>query len=176
MLANEQMNRLGRKRKFGPREPNGRLKRLLAADRDKYVGIAEMITVLSQPHRRGDNLQECESPLGRMCLRHKLRREIYDSGIEYGGLVRQFYAAKGIPQPTSDGGSGSGAGVSEEKAIKLKEELERLEKPLKRQSIYGFSALRMLTVHEAEIDPLLEPHAIEILFSLAQLLKKLGRR
>ena len=168
------MARIGRKRKLGPREPTGRLKRLLAADRDRNITVDQLI-VLSQPHRLGDNEQLLESPLGRLVMRNKLRREMYDSGIEYGGLVREFYAAKGIPQPTSDGG-GSGRGVSEEKAQKLKEELHRLEGPLKRLSIFGFSALRSLTVHEREIHSLLEPSAISTLYLLAQLLRKLGSR
>ena len=167
--------RAGRKRKLGHREPNGRLKRILEADRDKRVQIAEMVTVLSQPHRQGDTHQYQESPLGRLVRRNGLRTELYDAGIEYGGLVRQFYAAKGIPQPSSDGG-GSGKGVSPEKALRLKEELERLERPMKRESIWGFSALRKLTVHEQEIMAVLEPDAIRVLYLLAQMLRKLGRR
>jgi len=130
---------------------------------------------MMQPHRRGDNRRELESPLGRFCLRNKLREELYDTGIEYGGIVRQFYAAKGIPQPSSDGG-GSGHGVSPEKAVKLKEELERLEKPMKRASVLGFSALRKLTVHEEEIPPPAEPETVSVLYLLAQMLRKLGRR
>jgi len=169
------MTRAGRKRKFGPREPNGRLSRMLAAERERRLIAGETITVMMQPHRRGDNRRELESPLGRFVLRNKLRDELYDTGIEYGGLVRQFYAAKGIPQPSSDGG-GSGRGVSPEKAIKLKEELDRLEKPLKRTSPVGFSALRKLTVHEQEIDPPVEPETVSVLYLLAQMLRKLGRR
>jgi len=167
--------RQGRKRKFGHREPNGRLQRMLEADRDRRLRAGETFTVMMQPHRRGDTGRECESPLGRFCLRNKLRSELYDTGIEYGGLVRQFFAAKGIPQPSSDGG-GSGRGVSPEKAIKLKEELERLEKPIKRSNPLGFSAVRDLTVHEREISPPAEPETVSVLYYLAQMLRKLGRR
>ena len=169
------MARVGRKRKFGPREPNGRLQRMIDVDRERRILAGETITVLLQPHRRGEISQLAESPLGRFCLRHKLRQELYDTGIEYGGIVRQFYAAKGIPQPSSDGG-GSGRGVSPEKAIKLKEELERLEKPLKRSSPIGFGALRKLAVHEEEIAPPVEPETVSVLYLLAQMLRKLGRR
>jgi len=167
--------RPGRKRKFGHREPNGRLQRIVAAERDQRLRAGETFTVMMQPHRRGDNSQLSESPLGRFCLRNKLRSELYDTGIEYGGLVRQFFAAKGIPQPSSDGG-GSGRGVSPEKAIKLKEELERLEKPIKRSNPLGFSAVRTLTVHEQEIPPPVEPETVSVLYYLAQMLRKLGRR
>jgi len=167
--------RYGRKRKIGPREPNGRIRRIQDAELAKRIEISEQITVLSQRHRRGDTRQECESPLGRFVLRHGLHRALYDSGLEYGGLVRQFYAAKGIPQPSSDG-SGSGNGVSPEKAMRLKEELDRLEPPLKRKSIWGFNALRTLAVHEQEIISVIEPHAINVLYLLAQMLRKLGRR
>jgi hypothetical protein len=167
------MGRAGRKRKFGPREQNGRLKRILAAHRDR--DIAEMVTVLSQPHRRGDTEQKLESPLGRLVLRNKLGSELYDAGVEYGGLVRHFHAAKGVPSIISEG-SGSGAGVSPEKAKKLGDELERIEPPLKKLSYTGYSAVRMLCVHEREIPPSSEYWAVEVLFLLAQLLKKLGSR
>lgn len=169
------MSRVGRKRKFGHREPNGRLSRMLEAERDRRLMAGETMTVMMQPHRRGDNRRELESPLGRFVLRNKLREELYDTGIEYGGIVRQFYAAKGIPQPSSDGG-GSGRGVSPEKALKLKEELDRLERPMKRSSPVGFGALRTLTVHEQEIAIPDEPETVSVLYLLAQMLRKLGRR
>ena len=169
------MGRAGRRRKLGPREPNGRLKRILAADRDRNVGIAEMVTVLSQPHRRGDTSQLVESPLGRFTLRHRLDRPYYDAGIEYGAMVRHFHAAKGVPSIISEG-SGSGAGVSPEKAKQLSDELQRIEPPLKKLSYTGFSALRMLCVHEREIPSGSEYWAVETLFLLAHLLKKLGSR
>lgn len=169
------MTRPGRKRKVGHREPNGRLQRMLDVDRERRLLAGETITVLMQPHRRGDTDPRRESPLGRFCLRNKLGREMYDTGIEYGGLVRQFFAAKGIPQPSSDGG-GTGRGVSPEKAVKLKEELERLEKPIKRSNPVGFSAVRKLTVHEQEIPPPAEPETVSVLYYLAQMLRKLGRR
>jgi len=173
------MARPGRKRKAGPREPNGRLKRIHDAARDTL--IVEKLAVLRQPHRLGNILQECESPLGRFVLRNCLDKDgkpiraIYDAGIEYGGMVRHFYAAKGIPAIVSEG-TGSGAGVSPEKAKKLGEELARIEPPLKSLSRPGFSAVRMLCVHEREILPGAEYWAIEVLFLLAQLLRKLGNR
>jgi hypothetical protein len=169
------MTRVGRKRKYGHREANGRLARMLAEERDRRIMSGETVTVLMQPHRRGDTSEKCESPLGRFVLRNKLREELYTTGIEYGGLVRQFYAAKGIPQPSSDGG-GSGRGVSPEKAMKLKEELDRLEPPLKRSSPVGFGGLRQLTVHEQEIPLPVEPETVSVLYLLAQMLRKLGRR
>jgi hypothetical protein len=92
-----------------PREPNGRLRRIAAVERD--LKMVEKLTVLAQPHRRGDLDQLVESTLRRLVIRHKLRREYFDAGIEYGGLVRHFYHAKGIQLDFSEGRSGSGLGV-----------------------------------------------------------------
>jgi hypothetical protein len=65
--------------------------------------MIEKLTVLKQPHRLGDTDQRLESPLGRFVVRNKLRPELYDAGIEYGGLVRHFYHAKGVQIDFSEG-------------------------------------------------------------------------
>jgi hypothetical protein len=143
----------------------------------------EKLTVLAQPHRRGEREdQKQESPLGRFVMRHRLRTELYDAGIEYAGMVRCYYAAKlpagamrGIPQLPGDD-RGSGNGVSPEKAIWLEKELRQLEGPLKSLSRRGFSALRMLAVHEREIMVSSERMAAEVLYLLAVMLKRVGGR
>lgn len=171
----------GRKRKPGHREPNGRIRRMDDRARDAFN--VEKLTVLSQPHRRGEREdQKQASPLGRFVIRHKLREELYDAGNEYGGMVRCFYAAKlpagairGIPQLPGDD-RGSGNGVSPEKAAWLEKELHRLEAPLKTLSRRGFSALRMLAVHEREIMAGSERMAAEVLYMLAVMLKRVGGR
>jgi len=171
----------GRKRKPGHREPNGRIRRMDDHARDAFN--VEKLTVLSQPHRRGElEDPKQESPLGRFVMRHKLRQELYDAGNEYAGMVRCFYAAKlpagamtGIPQLPGDD-RGSGNGVSPEKAVWLENELHRLEGPLKALSRRGFSALRMLAVHEREIMASSERMAAEVLYQLALALKRVGGR
>lgn len=144
--------------------------------------MLEKLYVLRQPHRRGELDQRIESPLGRLTLRHKLDRAYFDAGQEYAGMVRCFYAAKmpsgamaGIPQLPGDDRTGSGDGVSQGKAIWLEKELRRLETPLKSLSRRGFSALRMLAVHEREVSGAVESQAIIVLMELGRLLRKTGR-
>ena len=115
-------------------------------------------------------------------MRHKLDRAYFDAGVEYAGMVRCFYAAKmpsgamcGIPQLPGDDRVNSGNGVSQEKAVWLEKELKRLETPLKSLSRRGFSALRMLAVHDREIALEAEKVAIVVLTELGRLLRKTGR-
>jgi len=175
------MGRPGRKRKVGAREASGRLQRLLAADRDRNITIDQLV-VLAQPHRHGDTDQFCESPLGRFVLQNCLdknkepRREIYDAGREYGDLVRHYHAAKIETRPIISNGSGSGRGVSPDKARRLAREVRRLERPLRKLSMPGFLAVRRLAVYEYEISVSYAASAKVILYFLAILLKKLGRR
>jgi hypothetical protein len=171
------MSRCGRKKKNGLREPNGRLRRMEAAERRATMG--ERGVVLSQPQRRcageRDALdQKLESPLGRFVIRHKLHGELYDSGVEYG--TSHFYAAKGIAIDVHEGRGGSGHGVDPAKAKWLERDLDRLNKPLRELSPIGFSAMQLLAVHEREAPPGSETEAIGVLFGLARLLKKLGRQ
>lgn len=64
-----------------------------------------MITVLSQPHRRGNRSQLAECPLGQFCLTHGLDRALYDAAEAYGQLRRQWSAFAGAPMPDRLGGS-----------------------------------------------------------------------
>jgi hypothetical protein len=173
--------RCGRKRQTGARELNGRLRRASVTERDPEM--LETLFVLRQPHRRGEIDQRIESPLGRLVLRHKLPRELYDAATEYAGMVRCFYAAKmpagatmGIPQLPGDDRHGLGAGVSQEKAVWLEKELRRLEVPLRRLDPVGFSALKTLCVHERDIAPEAEMATVVVLRELGLLLRKTGRR
>jgi hypothetical protein len=135
----------------------------------------EKLVVLGQPHRHGDLDQKTESPLGRFAIRHKLRQELYDAGIEYGTLVRRFYAAKlGTPAIVVTYG-GSGKDISSGTAKWLAKEIERLDKPLRQISASGLRAVRMLAVHELEISDRCERPAVNVLYELALLLRKLGR-
>jgi hypothetical protein len=170
--------RCGRKRKNGVRTANGDLKRPTVDERAQAQQMAENIeklTVLAQPHRRGDLSQLTESPLGRLVLHGGLRRELYDAGIEYGGMVRRFYAAAGIPQPVSDGHPTTGAGVDPKVAIELRKALDSLERSMRRVSLAGFSAVRTLAVHERECPAYLAEQAAAVLYEVAVYMRKLGR-
>jgi hypothetical protein len=95
--------RRGRPRKQGTRQPSGRLRQPTAAEREAASRArlnAEKCLVLAQPHRRqfGDD-QLAESPLGRFVLRHKLRRELHDAGLDYARLRRHVRADICAPVP-----------------------------------------------------------------------------
>jgi hypothetical protein len=58
----------GRKRKAGPREPNGRVQRPTATERESNIkGV-----VLGQPHRQGSDDIWRETPIGRLLLSGKV--------------------------------------------------------------------------------------------------------
>lgn len=155
--------------------PNGRLKRLKAAD--GAAGLIEKRQVLDQMHRKGSTDQRCESPLGRFTIQHCLRPEVYDAAIEYRHLARSFLSAKvesriGIVEAYI----GNGCGPSDAKARWLAEETNRIEGPLKKFDAIGFSGLRSLAVYERDCLPESEKATARTLYILARMLKKLGSR
>jgi hypothetical protein len=165
----------GRRRKSGLREANGRLKRISAAE--KRAGTVEKMTVLCQPHRRnlnGDGLSQlAESPLGRLILKHGLRHELFDSGVEYGNVARFYLSAKARRVDINDG-PGKGGEISSAKAALLEKELFRLERDLQKHP--GFGALRMLCIFERSIPTEAEQSVIGPLYALGRLLGHLGTR
>lgn len=94
------------------RYPSGRLKKPRTlekiAEAERAVAEANMLTVLKQPHRRGNRSQLAENPLGRFCLEHRLDRALYDAGDAYGTLRRKWAAMAGAPLPDRLGGNGGG--------------------------------------------------------------------
>lgn len=92
------------------RYPSGRLKKPRTlekiAEAERAVAEANMITVLKQPHRRGNRSQLAENPMGRFCLDHKLDQALYDAADAYGTLRRKWAAHAGAPLPDRMGGSG----------------------------------------------------------------------
>jgi hypothetical protein len=149
------------------------LRRYSLSERDPEM--VEKAQVLAQPHRRGHGTDQlAESPIGRLVLKHKLRREYYDAALELGVLVRHFFAARLETKPIISLGFGSGRGVSPEKAKWLAAELDRIEMALHGLNPLGYSALKTLAVHECEIAPQAEPAAIVVLLELGRLLRKVG--
>ncbi len=94
------------------RYPNGRLKKPRTlekiAEAERAVAEANMLTVLKQPHRRGNRSQLAENPLGRFCLEHRLDQALYDAADAYGTLRRKWQAQAGAPMPDRLGGNGTG--------------------------------------------------------------------
>jgi len=106
------------------RLPNGRLSRAKRAvdqqndDNAKQSDEVQSI-VLAQPHRRGNPDQLCESPLGRFILKYALKRELYDAGMMY-HKARLQWVGGAWHGPSDEKHPGSGYGLSEELAIKIR--------------------------------------------------------
>jgi hypothetical protein len=127
-------------------------------------------------HRRGDTEQKLESPLGRFVLQRHLRTEFYDAGLEYGSLVRHYYRSIGVRLEINEGHPSTGAGVSAATTKWLAKEVERIEEPLKKFNHAGFDGMRKLCVFETDVSPGTEWSTGKVLYRLALMLRKLGRR
>ena len=145
----------GRKRKSGLREPNGRLQRpttlealnaLAAGERRKQQAV-----VLRQPHRRGEDSPLAESPLGRLCLRNKLKRELYEAGMNYGSIVACWRGAKGIPMTTDcGGGSATADGPTDLVVQRWQRQMLEIERAVMRHGTEALLVMRTLVLDEAE--------------------------
>lgn len=131
------MSRVGRPRKAGPRTKSGALRKptlqqIKEAEAKEYR--ENMQTVANQPHRRNapDPLdRRLSSALGRFCIAHGLRSELFDAGEEWGNLLRRWRAAKGVPDPMHTGGMGSGLGPSDDTVDGWERLIRRIEAALK---------------------------------------------
>src|SRR5437763_14031874 len=118
---------VGRKRKKGPREPNGRLKRARAIKEIDPKAVAKR-----QPHRRGvpaalahDPKAECI--MGRLCLNGFISETQYEAGVIYRTAVLRYRSAIEAPRASeaSMAGviaepSGGGAPLSERRPIEIR--------------------------------------------------------
>ena len=97
------MARVGRKVKPGKRHPNGSRKQPTLAqlkELDYAARMAETQYVLNQQHRNGDPDPRLGCEFGRFTVAAKLSMEIYHAGEHYGGILRRWRSAMGVP--TSD--------------------------------------------------------------------------
>ena len=115
---------VGRKRKKGPREPNGRVQRTKPID-PKTVAKR-------QPHRRGvpaalahDPKAECI--MGRLCLNGFISETQYEAGVKYRTAVLRYRSAIEAPRASeaSMAGviaapSGGGSPISERRQIEIR--------------------------------------------------------
>jgi hypothetical protein len=91
---------MGRRRKIGPRERNGRPQR-----KTTRLGRAEesaRMTVMRQPHRRGrDNPGDYRLayPLGRLAAEGKITDDEHTAGFAWLLTVEAYYRLKGVPSP-----------------------------------------------------------------------------
>ena len=115
---------VGRKRKKGPREPNGRVQRTKTID---PKAVAKR-----QPHRRGvpaalahDPKAECM--MGRLCLNGFISEMQYEAGVKYRTAVMRYRSAIEAPRASEAslagklaGPAGGGAPISERRQIELR--------------------------------------------------------
>ena len=96
---------------------------------DVAVGPA---VVLAQPHRRGDKSQNCESPLGRLVAKRKLRHEVFDAGLHYGHKVWLWQAIRGVPvEIHASSGKSTGEGPKDATVRRWNVEITRIDRAMK---------------------------------------------
>ena len=149
------MAQAGRKRKSGLREPNGRLQRATTVDGLNALADAarrkQQSVVLRQPHRRGEDSPLAENPLGRLCLRRRLRREMFEAGMNYAAIVACWRGAKGVPMATGRGtGKGSADGPSDLVVQRWQRQMLEIERAVTRHGLEALLVLRTLVLDEAE--------------------------
>ena len=141
------------KRKTGKREANGRLQRPTLAqlkniEAERYR--ENMQQVASQPHRVGfrDPMDpRLESALGRFCVIHGLRRELYQAGLDWAEMRRSWNSAKGVPDSEHHGGMGTGQGPSPETVERWKRRLFDID-----EALYDHNAATMWATRRLCID------------------------
>ena len=115
---------VGRKRKKGLREPNGRVQRAKAVDPN---AVAKR-----QPHRRGVPAAVAHDPkaeciMGRLCLNGFISETQYEAGVKYRGAVMRYRSAIEAPRASEAsmtgvlaGPSGGGSPISEQRQIEVR--------------------------------------------------------
>ena len=96
------MARSGRKRKVGPREPNGRIQRLSPTADAKQARMTVMearMRVHGVEAKHADK-QESGSSLGRAFINQILTWREFQAGIIAGEIVANYYRVKGLPPVT----------------------------------------------------------------------------
>ena len=144
----------------------------------------EKLLVLSQPHRKGNPSQLCESPLGQLILRRGLRPELFEAGREYARLINSYRMSICAPKSRPaipkialmDGGmAGSPRPDPEpEQVMRLMRFIGKVELPLNGSK----ALLRDLCLEERPLPPNAEDDAIagllEVAVTFGLMLRRLG--
>jgi hypothetical protein len=158
------------KRKTGARHPCGKLVQPTAQQRaeiEARKARQETAFVQNQPHRRDFDRADdpwLESELGRFCRLKKLRRELFDSAIEWANIVRLYRVAWGAPVDEHHGGAGSGQGPSAATVAAWKAQMIAIE-----EALYGdagtnkarYAATKGLVLDGRPVSRELEPFVID---------------
>lgn len=166
---------MARPRGTGTRESNGRIQRPTKQEREAARvkrELGERATVANQPHRRGNLDQRCSSELGRYCMARSLRTELLTAGEEYAATIRRWRAAKGVPEPFSTGGKGSGLGPDDEAVGRLESRMKDMRGSVKRDG--GALALKYLDMVVLDDTPAPGPQAFRVTSALMSVAISLG--
>ena len=167
---------VGRKRKSGARQPDGRLRQPSRKEREearKRKEFGEKHVVLAQPHRRGDADQRCGSAFGRFCKRCAVNAAGETAAAEYEGLVRRWRAARGVPTHLRLGLGGTGEGPSEASVRVWGARILRYDRAMAQASFEGWLALKQMLLMDYDIGLDQAPAA---LLALAALIEATGAR
>lgn len=126
LKAGTRLVMVGRPRKSGRRERNGRIQRAY---------VSPKAQVAAQPHRRSVPIdhrerQEAESEFGRLLLLGQVTPAQYEAGKQYAELVAGFCRIYGVPSPTPRscsllGSYGPGGDIPVHVVAALKERYQR---------------------------------------------------
>jgi len=173
------MAKRGRPRKQGERYPSGGLRRPTLAQMEEIERrkrLAETASVMAQPHRAWAGKQAghhwLASALGRFCIRHKLRSELFDAGAEWTGIYRRWRAAKGIPDPNHSQTIGGGLGPSDAIVDGWWRDIERVETALRQHGQGTFLSARHLLLDDSDLP---DEAAADAIVGLRVVAVELGR-
>lgn len=157
------------------RYPCGKRKSRLEqiADAEQATRDAAILTVLSQPHRRGQRSQLAENPLGRFCLTHGLDRALYDAAEAYGNLRQKWRAYSGAPLPDRLGGSGGD--VSLEQWQDWLKTLREWDRDMERAGGY-IGRLGAVALIFERPEPTVRIETLKVIAALNALAKSQGRK
>jgi len=149
---------VGRKRKRGYREPNGRVQREPAISK---LDLARQLI-----HRAGlsdDNVVDprAESQFGRFVLNKVISTEQYDAGVRWRNIVVAYRASIDCPSASPKsvagaavGGGGFGMVMSDDEAYRRKSAYDEAHDAVMAQtSIACLRTLNDATVHERHVEP-----------------------
>lgn len=122
-----------------------------AEDQRHAMDIVEKLTVLAQPHRRGD-LGDMTDTLGKFVCSENCGRGCYDAGQCYALKLSRLRRIKGVPANVLlwDDAPPSGEEIDAATIAEWEEEIKGCENAMKCSGLSGFQAARALIVEDIE--------------------------
>ena len=143
---------------------------------------AEAVAVaLAQPHRRGSRDQLRVDSVGRLILKHSLKREIAAAVDRYKIVRHDWLRAFEYPcgerlEMFDQGKKASGLGPSWRTVKRWRRKLDHWEMAARREDALGWAVLRQMIFDGREIGQNLETHVVCALVALAVATGKLAEK